>query len=388
MSLRAIAVRQPTLLLLAAASWAGLLALPVLRHAPNRLLSGHALGLPSLGWPGAFVIAAALVLLGTAFLKPSRQSAWIALVAAAALSIGITVASGFAAITLAIGESDTARTSFGSGTWLVIITGLLAEAEATRRLALKPWARLLIVLATVAGFAIPALLGWLDQLALLREWQAKQETFSIAFWQHGEIVLSALIPTLLIGLPLGFFAHRSARFQKPLLAGLSLIQTIPSIAMFGLLMAPLTALGEAAPWLRDFGIRGVGLTPAIIALTLYALLPVVRNTVSGLDSVPFAILDAARGQGLTPTQIFFQVEAPLAAPVLLAGLRITVVQTIGLIAVAALIGAGGLGAIMFQGLFANANDLILLGAIPIVLLAVAADILFRLAADSLRKRTS
>ena len=312
----------------------------------------------------------------------------MALVAAAVLSIGITIAAGFAAFTFAAGEPDTARTSLGCGSWLVIITGLLAEAEATRRLALKPWARLAIVLATFAGFALPAALGWLDQLALLREWQAKHDTFSQALWQHGEIVLSALIPTLVIGLPLGFFAHRNSTFRKPLLGGLSLIQTIPSIALFGLLMAPLAALGDAAPWLRDFGISGVGFTPAIIALTLYALLPVVRNTVSGLDFVPFVILDAACGQGLTPTQIFFQVEVPLAAPVLLAGLRITVVQMIGLTAVAALIGAGGLGAIMFQGLFANANDLILLGAIPIVLLAVAADILFRLAAYSLRNRTS
>jgi osmoprotectant transport system permease protein len=154
--------------------------------------------------------------------------------------------------------------------------------------------------------------------------------------------------------------------------------------LFGLLMAPLTALGEALPFLRDLGVRGVGLTPAILALTLYALLPIVRNTVSGLDSTPAAVLEAARGQGMTDAQVFFQVEAPLAAPVLLAGLRITVVQTIGLAAVAALIGAGGLGALMFQGLFANASDLILLGATLIVALAVAADVVFRLAVEGLR----
>jgi osmoprotectant transport system permease protein len=301
-----------------------------------------------------------------------------------ALVFGYLAAAGWAASDLAAHSSETARTSLGTGGWLVLVAGLLAEAEATRALRLPPLGRLAIFAVAALGLALPAALGWIDQLSLAREWRAKQDVFGDALWRHGVIVLGSLAPTLVIGLPLGFLAHRSARFRGPLLSTLSLIQTIPSIALFGLLMAPLTALGEALPFLRDIGVRGVGLTPAILALTLYALLPIVRNTVSGLDSAPASVLEAASGQGMTPAQVFFHVEAPLAAPVLLAGLRITVVQTIGLAAVAALIGAGGLGALMFQGLFANAVDLILLGAVPIVALAVTADVLFRLAVEGLR----
>jgi osmoprotectant transport system permease protein len=377
-------VRQPVFLLLGTAAVSGWLLLPLLRHAPNRLLSGRSLGLSALGWPAGVVVAASLALLAVALLRRSRASSWAALAAGWALASGYLAAAGAASADLAAHSPDAARTSFGAGGWLVLVTGLLVQAEATRALRLPPLGRLAIFAVAALGLALPVAFGWLDQLSLAREWRAKQDVFGDALWRHGVIVLGALAPTLAIGLPLGVLAHRSIRFRGPLLSALSLIQTIPSIALFGLLMAPLTALGEALPYLRDLGIRGVGLTPAILALTLYALLPIVRNMVSGFDSTPAAVLEAARGQGMTNTQVFFQVEAPLAAPVLLAGLRITVVQTIGLAAVAALIGAGGLGALMFQGLFANAADLILLGATPIVALAVAADVLFRLAAEGLR----
>ena len=380
----AVRVRQPVVLVLAAVATAAWLGLPLLRHAPNRLLSGRPLGLAAIGTASAAVVVPTLVLLALSCAPRSRASSWAALTAAWALASGFLIAAGVASADLAAHASDTARTSIGSGGWVVLVAGLLAEAEATRMLRLPPLGRLAVFVVAALGLALPAWLGWLDQLALAREWRAKQDVFGDALWRHGVIVLGALLPTLVIGLPLGFFAHRSAAFRRPLLSSLGLIQTIPSIALFGLLMAPLTSLGDSLPFLREIGIRGIGLAPAILALTLYALLPIVRNTVSGLDSTPASVLEAARGQGLTPTQVFLQVEAPLAAPVLLAGLRITVVQTIGLAAVAALIGAGGLGSLMFQGLFANAEDLVLLGAIPIVALAVAADVVLRLAAEGVR----
>jgi osmoprotectant transport system permease protein len=140
--------------------------------------------------------------------------------------------------------------------------------------------------------------------------------------------------------------------------------------------------------LAALGIAGVGVTPAVIALVLYSLLPVVRNTAEGLDAVSAAAFEAARGIGMTRAQIFRYVELPLALPVFLSGLRIATVQAVGLVAVAALIGAGGLGAIMFQGLFADALDLVLLGAIPIILLALAADALLGLAGQLGQRRAA
>ena len=152
---------------------------------------------------------------------------------------------------------------------------------------------------------------------------------------------------------------------------LNVVQTIPSIALFGLLLAPLAGIG----------LGGIGTPPAVIALTLYALLPVARTTAAGLDGVPEAARDAARGMGMTARQTFVQVEVPLALPTVLTGVRITTVQTIGLAVVAALIGAGGLGSILFEGLFANALDLVMLAVIPVVVFAALADAGFGILAE-------
>jgi osmoprotectant transport system permease protein len=167
---------------------------------------------------------------------------------------------------------------------------------------------------------------------------------------------------------------------------LNLLQTIPSIALFGLLIAPLAALAAAWPALAAAGIGGIGPAPAIIALVLYALLPVVRNTVAGLESVDRAALEAARGMGMTRRQLLWRIELPLALPLLLAGLRIVVVQAIGLAVVAALIGAGGLGSFVFAGLGQYATGLVLLGALPAIGLALAADFLLQLLATLARGR--
>jgi osmoprotectant transport system permease protein len=153
------------------------------------------------------------------------------------------------------------------------------------------------------------------------------------------------------------------------------IQTVPSIALFGLLLAPLAALG----------LGGVGPAPALIALTLYALLPIARNTEAAIRGVDPALTEAASGMGMTPRQIFWRVELPLGFPVFLAGVRIVMVQAIGLAAVAALIGAGGLGTFVFQGIGQYAVDLVLLGAVPTIVLALAADFGLAMLIASLRR---
>jgi osmoprotectant transport system permease protein len=171
--------------------------------------------------------------------------------------------------------------------------------------------------------------------------------------------------------------------RNPLFASLSIIQTIPSIALFALLLAPLALLATRVPILGRLGVAGVGLAPAIIALTLYSLLPIVRSTAAGIAQVPRPVIDAATGMGLSARQIFWKVEAPLALPVFIAGLRVATVQTIGMAIVAALIGAGGLGAIVFQGLLGGALDLVLLGVLPVAAMAVAVDAVLATAASSI-----
>jgi osmoprotectant transport system permease protein len=172
--------------------------------------------------------------------------------------------------------------------------------------------------------------------------------------------------------------RRRPRVQGSLFACLNLLQTIPSIALFGLLLVPLSALAAALPVLAALGIGGIGPAPAVIALILYGLLPIVRNTQAGIAGVDPGVSDAGAGMGMTGRQLFWRVELPLALPLFFAGLRIVTVQAVGLAVIAALIGAGGLGSFVFEGLGQYAADLVLLGALPAIMLALAADFLLQM----------
>jgi len=165
----------------------------------------------------------------------------------------------------------------------------------------------------------------------------------------------------LIGVPLGIVIAHRPRLNKPVLASANIIQTIPSLALFGFLL-PVPWLGERADRL------------AILALTLYALLPIIRSTYVGIRGVDRAVLEAGRGMGLTESQLLLQVELPLAMSVILSGVRVAIVISVGLATIAAAIGAGGLGEFIFRGLAMVDNRVILAGAIPAAVLALMADI--------------
>jgi osmoprotectant transport system permease protein len=172
--------------------------------------------------------------------------------------------------------------------------------------------------------------------------------------------LSTLFATL-IGIPLGIVIAHWPRLNKPVLAGANIIQTVPSLALFGFLLP--------VPWLGDRADR-----LAILALTLYALLPIIRNTYTGIHGVDPAVMEAGRGMGLTESQLLLQVELPLALSVILSGVRTAVVISVGLATIAAAIGAGGLGEFIFRGLAMVDNRVILAGAVPAAMLALLADI--------------
>lgn len=204
------------------------------------------------------------------------------------------------------------------------------------------------------------------------------DVFNDALAQHLTILFATVMPALLIGVPLGIWCAFSVARQGPVFALLNIIQTIPSVALFGLLIAPLAGLVKHFPLLGKFGVAGTGMTPALIALVLYALLPLVRGVVAGLNQVPQDVLESARAMGMNTFQRFVSVQFPLALPVFLRSLRVVMVQTVGMAVIAALIGAGGFGALVFQGLLSSAVDLVLLGVIPVVVLAVLIDALFDL----------
>lgn len=178
--------------------------------------------------------------------------------------------------------------------------------------------------------------------------------------EHIVLVAASMAISLAIGLPLGIALVRRARLQRYVIGTANVVQTIPSLALFGFLIP--------VPW-----IGGIGASTAIVALSLYALLPILRNTCTGIAEVDPAVVESARGMGMTPRQVLWQVQLPLAAPVLLAGIRVATAICIGVTTIAAAIGAGGLGVFIFRGLAMVNNQVILAGAIPAAGLAIAAD---------------
>lgn len=191
-------------------------------------------------------------------------------------------------------------------------------------------------------------------------WQNRGQVFELTA-EHLWLVAISTLLAVLIGLPLGILIARRPRLNKTVLAGANIIQTIPSLALFGFLL-PLPWLGQRADRL------------AILALTLYALLPIIRNTYTGIRGVDPAVVEAGRGMGLTNSQLLLQVQLPLALSVILSGVRVALVISVGLATIAAAIGAGGLGEFIFRGLAMVDDRVILAGAIPAAVLALAADL--------------
>jgi osmoprotectant transport system permease protein len=180
-------------------------------------------------------------------------------------------------------------------------------------------------------------------------------------FEHLWLVGLSTVFAVLIGVPMGILIAHRAKLNKPVLATANIIQTIPSLALFGFLLP--------VPWLGERSDR-----TAILALTLYALLPIIRNTYTGIRGVDSAVVEAGRGMGMTESQLLFHVELPLALSMILSGVRVAAVISVGLATIAAAIGAGGLGEFIFRGLAMVDNRVILAGAIPAAILALVADL--------------
>nr|WP_054817357.1 MULTISPECIES: ABC transporter permease [unclassified Paenibacillus] len=189
----------------------------------------------------------------------------------------------------------------------------------------------------------------------------RRDMILTSLWQHVYISLSAMAIALLVAVPLGVCLTRKRKIADSVIAFTGIFQTIPSIALFGFLL----------PFV------GIGVKPTIIALVLYALLPIVRNVYTGIVEVDQSVVDAGRGMGMTDWQILRIIELPLALPVIMAGIRTATISTIGVTTIAAFVGAGGLGEIIFRGVSMLRTELILAGAIPAALLAVLADFLLK-----------
>jgi osmoprotectant transport system permease protein len=361
-----------------------LFASPFVTYRANRIVSGEGrLLVDALPPAGALIII--VVVLGVALCAALAHRPLVRL---AASSLGLCV------IFPAVGSSPGfvtpagntfARVSPALGFWLLALAFALLAADALTRLRLGPWGRLAALSIAAGALALLLLSGAWNDLSLMKEYANRAESFWREARQHLWLALGSMLAACLVGLPLGLASHRVPALRNAILQGLGIVQTIPSIALFGILIAPLGYLAANVPLAAALGIRGIGAAPAFIALFLYSLLPVVANTMAGLSQVPADVIEAARGMGLSPRQRLVQIELPLAFPVILAGIRIVLVQNLGLATIAALIGGGGFGTFVFQGIGQTAIDLVLLGAIPTVAMSFAAAIILDAVIDLTRR---
>lgn len=428
----------------------------------NRLVLGDAhsaFGLDaSLTW-ALLALWSAVALLS---LLPTRARAPLLALLSTAVLVTALLFVGGAAREITQAAAPSARVSLQGGVWLTLLACYVVLYGAVSQAPRRQRAALLAPALVAAGWVVFS--GSLNELGLARELANQGGDFRAESARHLALAGSSLLVAALIGVPAAILAARSAAVARWVLPGAGLVQTLPSLALFGLLVSPLARLGQeltvgtavwvalgglapllllvalrrlrrrrpqrpstaAAPavaglralllllpvapgallavilavslngllaallgagslprwpaWdapLAAIGVRGIGSAPALIALTLYALLPIVRNTYTGLNGVPRAATEAGRGMGMSPRQLLWRVQLPLALPLVIEGVRAAAVLTIGTTTVAYLIGAGGLGVFIQRGIDQVVPDLVLLGAIPIIVLALLADGLLR-----------
>lgn len=360
--------------------------LPLGSIAPNRIVLGTAYSLPeALGWPLA--VASCLPLLGLAAMawRPRRPAYYAALALTLLLLMALPLWLALMAQRHLDPALPQARVGIGAAGWLMLFWLSLLLVELRTRLALAGWQLGLGLVPVLGAWWLTA--PGLASLALWQELAGRGEAFAEALLQHLLLVGGAVGTSLVLGAAIALAMRQNPGVERLGFALLNFLQTIPSLALFGLLLAPLAWLSARVDWLAALGVSGIGWAPAFLALLGYSLLPMVRNTFVALAEVDPGVLEAARGMGMGRGQVLRRVRLPLALPVVLEGVRITTVQAIGLTAVAALIGAGGLGSFIFQGLGQAAMDLVLLGALPILAMALVADALLGALARRLNRHT-
>ena len=342
---------------------------------PNRILSGTPLTLNEAApyWFRVLLVLGIAAAVAAWAAGKSPRSAALRAGIGLALTLGIAAAAGAAGKALTGGTGDFGRVSLGGGFWTALFGCYCYVYLAAMRMKPGTLSRSVFLLAAPAGILLLFVSGVLDDLSITREYFMRREFFLRELRRHLLLAGGATALGFLAGVPLGAVSYRRPRSERFLFFGVNLAQTVPTLSLLGLLILPLSLLRERHTFLADLGIGGTGWAPALIVLFFYALLPIAGNTLAGLKSVDRNSIEAARGMGMSGGQIFFKIELPLSLPVILSGVRTALTQSMGNAILAGLIGGGGMGAVIFLGLAQAAPDLVLLGALPVALCALAAD---------------
>ncbi|MEX3547865.1 MAG: ABC transporter permease [Burkholderia sp.] len=367
-------VGVPVALLIAAA----LAFAPFVTFRENRIVAGNGLGLADVFGAREALLLQLTGALAIGLVLLRSPAVWRAVFGFAML-LGLGTVLGQVPVHLAGEAHPLARVSPASGAWLLAFAFAILVVDALARLRLAPPARLAVLAGVLVALGALFHAGWWDGLSVMQEYALRKDSFRQEALRHLALSGASVLAAMAVGLPAGIACARSAALCGLLLPLLNGVQTIPSIALYGLLMVPLGLLAARVPLAAELGISGIGAVPALVALFLYALLPIVSGTAIGLLQLPAQTREAAVAMGMSSTQRLLAVELPIALPVILGSVRIVLVQNIGLTSVAALIGGGGFGTFIFQGIGQSADDLVLLGAIPTIALTLVAAVLFEAA---------
>lgn len=357
--------------------------LPLGTFRPNRVVRGIPLNAATL-LEGKSLTAAVVVLVITAGLYVFRERMWNSMVLLGVPWL-LCVAPGLLMLLLSQAspawesfDMEVARISLSSGFWLLFAGILILQSGASH-------GGIMMALTVLIAITVPGV-GLTPHLALYKEFMNIEVTFYAELRRHLTLSLTSAAVALFPGILLGYVCHRHQRLREWIIGAVNLFQVAPTLSLLGLIMIPLTALSRNVPLVADLGIRGVGFAPAFIVLTLYCLLPITANAFSGFDQVESSVIDSAVAIGMTKRQIFRHVLLPLALPVIFSGIRTAVTQNVGNTILAGLIGGGGMGALIFLGLSQSATDLVILGTIPVVLMALILDAVFKLFEDCMTQR--
>lgn len=364
-------IKDKTLLLLSTMGVTAFLFMAFVELKPNRILQGMRYSsFKFLGTFGIVILMLWLFLMALAFYEKKYKNMCVF------ICTSILVISLFVGLQSSTGEfiadSPSARISLSSGFYVQMFCIYILFSTYTQRIKSYKFINWIGVLSIFAILTYFMMTGAFDDLSLIKEYNIKKAQFYNNLRIHALLTLSSVITAAIIAIPLGFIAYSKKKLEDKIMVPLSIIETIPSLSLFGILLVPLSGLGKL-PLFNALGVSGIGWAPAYIALTLYALLPIGRNTLTGFYSVDKNVIEAAVGMGMSKSQVLKKIELPLAFPVIFTGIRIAFIQTIGGAVLAGLVGGGGMGTFVFLGLGEASPDLILLGVLPIVFFTVLLD---------------
>lgn len=369
-----ITVKDKTLLLLSSIG-AAFVFLNLIKHKPNRILPGEPYSsFDIFGNIGItlFLVWGVFIVISFVELKHKNQIIFI-LTTGLLISLFWLLLSNVEA--LIDGESS-ARISFSAGFYVQIFCIYMLYSTYTERIKDHTYIKWIGLLSIVGVFYYFTNTDAFSHLSLVKEYAIKKEQFYDHLRIHALLTFASVITGAIIAIPLGILAYSRKKLEDKIMVPLSIIETIPTFALFGVLLVPLAGLGNL-PFFEQIGVSGIGWAPAYVALTLYTLLPIGRNTLTGFHSVDRNVIEAAAGMGMSNRQILQKIELPLAFPVIFTGIRIAFIQTIGGAVLAGLVGGGGLGTFVFLGLGEASPDLILLGVLPIVFFTILLDYILR-----------